>query len=81
MGEAKDLVPKVASIFQFDILDKKGGKVVRQFSIDLSNGSGSFKDGPVEKSDAQFTMSDEDFFNVTQGKLNPQMAFIQVKKF
>jgi hypothetical protein len=23
-------------------------------------------------------MSDEDFFNVTQGKLNPQMAFIQV---
>ena len=72
------LVKKVAAVFQFDILDKKGGKVVKQFVIDLLNGSGAVKDGPAEKYDALFTMSDEDFFGVTNGTLNPQMAFIQV---
>jgi len=76
--EGKELVKKVGSVFQFDILDKKGGKTVKTFSIDLLNGNGSVKDGPVEKYDALFTMADEDFFGVTNGTLNPQMAFIQV---
>jgi 3-hydroxyacyl-CoA dehydrogenase/3a,7a,12a-trihydroxy-5b-cholest-24-enoyl-CoA hydratase len=78
-GQGKELITKVASVFQFDILDKKGGKVVRTFTIDLLNGSGALKEGPADKSDALFTMTDEDFFAVTNGKLNPQMAFIQGK--
>jgi len=76
--EGKALVQKVAAVFQFDILEKKGGKPVRTFVIDLLNGNGSVKDGPAEKYDALFTMTDDDFFGVTNGTLNPQMAFIQV---
>lgn len=76
--EAKELVKKVQSVFQFDILEKKGGKPVKVFTIDLKNGNGGLKDGPSDKYDALFTMTDEDFFAVTNGKLNPQMAFIQV---
>jgi 3-hydroxyacyl-CoA dehydrogenase/3a,7a,12a-trihydroxy-5b-cholest-24-enoyl-CoA hydratase len=77
--EGKALVGKVASVFQFDILEKKGGKPILVFAIDLLNGNGALKDGAPEKFDAKFTMTDEDFFKVTNGTLNPQMAFIQGK--
>jgi 3-hydroxyacyl-CoA dehydrogenase/3a,7a,12a-trihydroxy-5b-cholest-24-enoyl-CoA hydratase len=77
-GEGKDLVQKVNGIFQMDLLDKKGGKVVRSYTIDLKNGSGSCSEGPNEKNNALFTLTDDDFFLVAQGKLNPQMAFVQV---
>jgi 3-hydroxyacyl-CoA dehydrogenase/3a,7a,12a-trihydroxy-5b-cholest-24-enoyl-CoA hydratase len=78
-GEGKDLVKKVGGIFQIDLLDKKGGKVVKQFYIDLKNGDGKVAEGANDKSNATFTVSDEDFYQICQGKLNPQMAFIQGK--
>lgn len=31
----------------------------------------------MEKPDSTFTMTDEDFFNMCNGKLNPQMAYIK----
>ncbi len=76
LDEAKELIKKVGALFQFEILEKKGGKVIKTFSIDLKNET-SLKDVPC-KYDALFTMTDDDFFAVTNGKLNPQMAFIQV---
>jgi len=78
-GEGKGLITKVGGIFQVDILDKKGGKVVKQFTIDLKNGQGSVSEGPNDKFNALFTVSDEDFYQICNGKLNPQMAFIQGK--
>jgi 3-hydroxyacyl-CoA dehydrogenase/3a,7a,12a-trihydroxy-5b-cholest-24-enoyl-CoA hydratase len=78
-GEGKDLIKKVGGIFQIDLLDKKGGKLVKQFYIDLKNGNGSAAEGTNDKSNATFIVSDEDFFNICLGKLNPQMAFIQGK--
>ena len=78
-GDGKALVEKVNGIFQMDLLDKKGGKIVKSWNIDLKNGSGSCNMGPNEKNNALFTLTDDDFFLVAQGKLNPQMAFIQVK--
>lgn len=77
--EGKALVQKIAAVFQFDITEKKGGEVVKSWKIDLKNGSGSCKEGPAEKYDALFTMTDADFEQVCLGKLNPQMAFIQGK--
>lgn len=77
-GEGKDLVKKVNGIFQIDVLDKKGGKVVKQWIIDLKNGQGTVSEGPG-KHDALFSVSDEDFYQICTGKLNPQMAFIQGK--
>lgn len=37
-GEGKDIVAKTAAVFGFVILDKKGGKVVKQYTIDMKNG-------------------------------------------
>ncbi len=78
-GEGKDLIKKVGGIFQIDVLDKKGGKVVKQWTIDLKNGQGTVTEGPCDKNNALFSVSDEDFFQICNGKLNPQMAFIQGK--
>ena len=77
-GDGKDLIEKINGIFQIDILDKKGGKVIKSWNIDLKNGNGSCSEGPNEKNNAAFIISDDDFFLLAQGKLNPQMAFIQV---
>lgn len=42
-------------------------------AIDLKNGSGSLQKGPNGgKVDVTFTVADEDFMEVVQGKLNPQ---------
>jgi putative sterol carrier protein len=78
-GDGKDAVKKINGVFQIDLLEGKGGKVVKTWTIDLKSGNGSCKEGPAEKYDALFTMTDEDFVNVCLGKLNPQMAFIQGK--
>jgi 3-hydroxyacyl-CoA dehydrogenase/3a,7a,12a-trihydroxy-5b-cholest-24-enoyl-CoA hydratase len=78
-GEGKELIKKVAGIFQIDVLDKKGGKVVKQWTIDLKNGQGAIAEGPNAQNNALFSVSDEDFFQICNGKLNPQMAFIQGK--
>lgn len=77
--EGKALVQKVGAIYQFDIIEKKGGPVIKSWKIDLKNENGSVKEGPADGADATFTMTDSDFEQVCLGKLNPQMAFIQGK--
>ncbi len=78
-GAGKEAVQKVSAVFQFDILEKKGGKPVKTWTIDMKNGNGHCKVGAPETNDSLFTMTDEDFVAVCNGKLNPQMAFIQGK--
>lgn len=78
-GEGKALVPKVQSVFGFGIQAKKGGPIVKQYTIDLKNGQGQVTVGETQKADATFTMLDEDFANVCLGKLNPQNAFMTGK--
>jgi 3-hydroxyacyl-CoA dehydrogenase/3a,7a,12a-trihydroxy-5b-cholest-24-enoyl-CoA hydratase len=77
--EGKKLVQKTAAVFQFDITTKKGGEVVKTWTIDLKNSNGACKEGPPEAYDALFTMTDDDFQQVCLGNLNPQMAFVQGK--
>uniref|UniRef100_A0AAQ5Y4X4 Hydroxysteroid (17-beta) dehydrogenase 4 n=1 Tax=Amphiprion ocellaris TaxID=80972 RepID=A0AAQ5Y4X4_AMPOC len=51
-----------------------------RLAIDLKNGSGSLHKGPYSgKADVTFTVSDEDFMEVVQGKVNPQKAFFSGK--
>jgi len=77
-GHGKDLVPKVAAVFGFDILKAKGdAKPTASFTINLKDGNGHVKAEAPSKFDANFTMTDEDFHKVCMGTLNPQMAFIQ----
>ncbi|NWV17117.1 DHB4 enzyme, partial [Origma solitaria] len=66
-----ELVKKVNAIFQWDIT--KDGKTAMQWTIDLKNGSGTVYQGPARSSaDTTFTLSDEDFMDVVQQKINPQ---------
>lgn len=77
-GEGKEVIPKVASVFQFDIWVTKG-EIAGSWEIDLKNGQGHVKKGAATSPDATFTMSDDDFHKVCLGTLNPQMAFMQGK--
>ncbi|NWS27652.1 DHB4 enzyme, partial [Polioptila caerulea] len=73
-----ELVKKVNAIFQWDIT--KNGKTATQWTIDLKNGSGAVYQGPARSSaDTTFTLSDEDFMDVVQQKINPQKAFFSGK--
>jgi 3-hydroxyacyl-CoA dehydrogenase/3a,7a,12a-trihydroxy-5b-cholest-24-enoyl-CoA hydratase len=78
-GHGADLVGKVGAVFGFDILKKKGDKPTESWEINLKEGKGYAKIGAPKKSDAHFTMTDDDFYQVCMGKLNPQMAFVQGK--
>uniref|UniRef100_A0A3B4YVV6 Hydroxysteroid 17-beta dehydrogenase 4 n=1 Tax=Stegastes partitus TaxID=144197 RepID=A0A3B4YVV6_9TELE len=73
-----ELVKKVNAVFSWEIT--KDGKNAAQWTIDLKNGSGSVHRGPFSgKADVTFTVSDEDFMEVVQGKVNPQKAFFAGK--
>ncbi|NXY04101.1 DHB4 enzyme, partial [Pteruthius melanotis] len=73
-----ELVKKVNAVFQWDIT--KDGKTAMQWTIDLKNGSGAVYQGPARSSaDTTFTLSDEDFMDVVQQKINPQKAFFSGK--
>lgn len=37
-GEGKNLIEKIAGIYGFSIQEKKGGPVVKSWTIDLKNG-------------------------------------------
>uniref|UniRef100_A0A8C9SQZ3 Hydroxysteroid (17-beta) dehydrogenase 4 n=1 Tax=Scleropages formosus TaxID=113540 RepID=A0A8C9SQZ3_SCLFO len=73
-----ELVRKVNAVFQWEIT--QGGRTAAQWTINLKSGTGSLQKGPYSgKPDVTFTLSDEDFMKVVQGKLDPQKAFFAGK--
>ena len=78
-GLADKAVKKCNAIYQFDILDKPQGKKVFSFWIDVTEAGQKVGEGDHAKPDATFEVSDEDFFKMCNGKLNPQMAFMNVR--
>ena len=64
----------------FEIREKKDGQATI-FSVDLKNGKGAVKEGKIDgvKPDATFVMLDDDFVQLSLGKLKPQEAFMQGK--
>jgi putative sterol carrier protein len=78
-GEGKPLIPKVASVFGFEITKKKGAKPSLIYEIDLKTGQGDVHQRKAKNADATFTMTDGDFEKVCKGTLNPQIAFMQGK--
>ena len=79
LGHGTNAVKKCGAVYQVDILKKKKGKPILVFNINLKDGNGSCQQGPAEKFDAKFIMTDADFYKLCNGKLNPQMAFIRGK--
>ena len=76
--DGASIVKKLDAVYNFEILKTKGGPVAVCWKIDLKNGNGSVTQGRAADAAATFTMVDEDYFALTEGKLNPQMAFLQV---
>jgi len=74
----KDLVAKIQAIFHFEILPAPGGQGV-WFTVDLKNGNGAIAKGKNGTADATFTLTDDDLIAVSNGSLNPQVAFMQGK--
>ncbi|CAG9316764.1 unnamed protein product [Blepharisma stoltei] len=72
------LVKQIGAIYHLEILPKPGDEPV-VFTIDLKNGSGSMTKGRVGSADATFTMTDDNFMAIAQGRINPQVAFMQGK--
>ncbi|XP_004609862.2 peroxisomal multifunctional enzyme type 2 [Sorex araneus] len=70
----RDVAKKVNAVFEWHIT--KGGNTAAKWTIDLKNGPGKVYQGPAKGSaDTTFILSDEDFMEVVQGRLDPQKAF------
>uniref|UniRef100_A0A2R5LJG5 Peroxisomal multifunctional enzyme type 2 n=1 Tax=Ornithodoros turicata TaxID=34597 RepID=A0A2R5LJG5_9ACAR len=74
-----DLASTVKTIFQWDI--KKNGQVVKQYTLDLRNGKGAMYEGACKqgKPDCVLIMEDDILFDIYQGKLDAQRAFMTGK--
>jgi 3-hydroxyacyl-CoA dehydrogenase/3a,7a,12a-trihydroxy-5b-cholest-24-enoyl-CoA hydratase len=77
--EGASLVKLHQAVFNFEIRDGEKGPVVASWVIDLKNGSGSVKQGKVKEADGSFKMGEADFILCCERKLNPQIAFIDVR--
>lgn len=66
----------VGGVFLYKIT--KDGKVVREWTMDLPKAK-VYKGSPEGKAQTTMTVSDEDFLLLSQGKLNPQVAFMKGK--
>ena len=73
----KTLIPKVNSVYRFDILDNKG--TATSWIVDLKNGDGTIAKSSEGKPDATFTILDSDFMAMANKTLNPQQAFMSGK--
>jgi len=69
---------RVGSIFHFEILKSPGDTPV-VYTINMKNSPGYIKEGKFDKPDATFTMTDADLVSLSEGKLNPQKAYLQGK--
>lgn len=78
-GHGADIIKKVNGTFGFNVLLKKGGKPVAVWDIDLKNGNGHVKLGKPANADATFTMTDQHFVELCNGKFNGQTAFMTGK--
>ena len=76
--QGADVVKKVGFVYHFEVAESKG-KEPTVWTVDLKNGSGSIQDGKQGKADATFALIDQDAFDLFEGKLNPQNAFMQGK--
>ncbi|WCJ35418.1 sterol carrier protein 2 [Euphorbia peplus] len=71
------LQKKINLIYQFNLAPKKIGVNEVSYTVNLKTGKvtkGAYEEG---KPDATFSLKDEDFVRLAEGKLNPQIAFMR----
>ena len=77
-GFAKNAVRKCNALYSFVIALKPKSSETFEFWVDLTENQ-KVGLGSLEKVDATFLLTDDDFVKMCNGKLNPQMAFIRRK--
>ena len=76
--ESKFKADKAAGMnatFQFDITGDGGG----QWNAKVENGEATFSEGVADSPTVTITALDDDWVNIVNGQLNPQMAFMTGK--
>jgi len=76
--EGEKYVKKVKGIICFSVTKGPGGKSVK-WLIDLKSGKGSVEVNSASKAECTLTMSDNDLFDLMNGKLNSNSAFFSGK--
>ncbi len=70
-----DRVAGIDAIYEFNISGDDGGV----WTLDLSGGNKSVKQGSSGNAKCTITMTSNDFISMVSGNLNPQMAFMTGK--
>ncbi len=70
-----DVVAKIAAIYQFNISGPSGGA----WLVDCTAPGGRIEAGTAAAARCTVAATDQDFLNIVNGKLNPQMAFMSGK--
>jgi len=71
----KDKIQGMNVVYQFDITGDTGG----QYAVVIADNDATVQEGVHESPNITLTISDEDFKNLTTGKLNGQTAFLTGK--
>ena len=75
MKAEPDKVTKLAGLtatYQFNLSGEGGG----EFSVAITDGVATIKEGAIDSPNVTVTMSLDDFNKITEGKLNPTAAFM-----
>ena len=70
-----DVVAKINAVYQFNIAGDGGGS----WAVDCTAPGGQVSAGRSESARCTVAMTEGDFLNLVNGKLNPQMAFMSGK--
>ena len=70
--QTPDLAKSVQNVYRFTL---KGGAAPNVWTVDLKNGGGSVVAGGEAKADCTLELSESDFLDMTQGKVDPQKLF------
>ena len=70
-----DVVSKINAVYQFNISGPGGGSWV----VDCTAPGGKISAGAAGSAKCTVAATDQDFLNIVNGKLNPQMAFMSGK--
>ena len=79
--ETRGFIDAIQTIFQINILDKKGGNIIFIYQVNLKHGNGGVKQGKIWKPDTFLFVTEKDFLDICNGKISLTRALINVLEF
>jgi putative sterol carrier protein len=71
----KDAATGLTAVYQFDL----SGEKAAQYHVIIDNGTCTVKEGTHPSPNITLSMAGQDYLDMINGKLNPQMAFMSGK--